>query len=771
MKRLTQLTAVLLFAALPLGCTSSGPTSHAVRADEGVMVQPPPAPARLTVGPEQAVHVSSASLGQRAPAIAFGDGVYLLVWQDGFNGVGGQSRILGLRLNTTGKPIDGQPLVIAGGDGVHDSPAVAFCAGRFLVAWSTLRPNGYDIEAAMFGATGDAKPAAVPLGASSSVRHQPAVTSNGKSEFLLVWQEYSDDHFDVRGSRIAAASGVLLDTPSLGVMTRGEPLGVSWASAGRLSAAWTGEGYLVCQSVFATLLGADGKALLPVTRTWTSISAGGSTAAAAWGKGFVFASIRPWSDPWGWGGNGTIVGMTVTAEGGRFEREKFNATIPQTDKNRESFFLADGFVPNCLDASRWFNHPGWPMGMPGALKHAVGDVWPSGTPAVAYDGESLVVVWPRGHMVDNKRMRNRDIYLSRVLPDWGVIDRPAVPVVAGPTEESNPVLCAGPRGQTLLACEKMTDSGVSVCYRLLSQAPDMRPPAIACVVPKSRTEMVVAFDEPIDEASVSRPDNFRIDGLAVKEARFNPDGRAGRREVVVTTDMPQIGRRYTLHVNGVRDRSPAGNATKDLAFTFLAKPGVMQRADNIGRWAVDEPLSMIANPSLVGSRDFICQWNMVGPFPRNLDRPPFDPVAVCPSPGDEVNFGGGSLRWKVIENEAIDLGKHFGDTGNTMVYAATYVYADGKRNAVLRLDSNDHNRAWLNGRLINDGITAARGPRMFHEYSDEIPIVLQNGWNRLLVQVENREGAWLMVGQITDERGQPIRDLTWSTQRPQEMQR
>ena len=86
---------------------------------------------------------------------------------------------------------------------------------------------------------------------------------------------------------------------------------------------------------------------------------------------------------------------------------------------------------------------------------------------------------------------------------------------------------------------------------------------------------------------------------------------------------------------------------------------------------------------------------------------------------------------------------------------------------MLRLDSNDHNRAWLNGRLIHDGITNAKGSRGFHDYSDEVPVALRSGWNRLLVQVENQKGTWMMVGQITDEAGRPIRELTWQLERPE----
>jgi hypothetical protein len=777
MKRAAALLMSLAAAGL-WSCESPQAESHRVAASAGTAAHPGSPPPRLTVGREMAVPSPSA-LGQRHPAVAYGDGVYLLVWQEGFDGAGGQADILALRIGSDGRPLDREPIVVCGqpaGFGKRSAarqgpPAVAFCAGRFLVTWAprpqeavnnlhALRTRGLSADGAldlqthsMFG---------------ESLKTSPAIAANGKDQFLLVWQEYVGDHYEARGTRISAADDNWLDTPRLSVMSLTEPLGLESVAGGPLSVAWTGTGYLVCQSAFATLLGPDGKTMLPVTRTWDTYTAGGHTAAAAaWGRGFLFHCVRPSSDPWGWGGNGAVVGMTVTPEGARFEREKLNALVPQTDKNRESFLLADGFAPNCLDTSRWFNHPGWPMGMPGGLKHVMGDVWPSGAPAAAYDGESLVVVWPRAHLVDYSRMANRDLYLTRALPDWGLVDRPAVPVAAGPTEETNPVLCAGARGQTLLAYEKVTEAGAAVRYRLLAEAPDAAPPAVAYVVPKSRTEMVVAFDEPVEESGASRAENFRIDGLAVTAAAFNPDGRALRREVILTTAPPEVGRRYTLHVSGVRDRSPAANTANDAQFVFLAKPGFMQRCDKVVRWHVDDYAMTFPNPSPTGGRDYICRWNIVGPLPLDRGAHPFDPAKLAPTPGEEVRSGAAAAKWRVVESEAVDLGGLFGEKGNEMAYAATYVFSDGARRAVLRLDSNDHNRAWLNARLVHDGITGATGSRGFHNYSDEVPIKLQSGWNRLLVQIENQKGTWMMVGQITDQAGAPIRDLTWQLERPE----
>ena len=770
---------VLCILAAGLLCTSCAvvdtPRDHRTAPGEGTAAHPGPPPVRLTIGDPMALP-SPSGRGQREPAVAFGNGVYLVVWREGFNGYEGESDILAMRLDASGTPLDAEPIAVCTDRGVQDQPAVAFCNGAFLVAWVPQRKSadGGPYHVQVRAVTAKGKVGAVRTVSGDNLMGHPALASNGRDECLLAWQQFNGEYFEVRG-RFVKVSGTAavpdtLTKDSLTIMSGDKPLGLGWARGGRIGLAWTGAGYVVCQSVYAKVLDPGGKTVLDLTRTWNAYSPGGHTAVGAWGKGFVFHNVRPAPDPWGWGGNAAIVGMTVTPKGGRAEYEALKKFVPNTDKNRQFVLIADGHAANALDVSRWFNHPGWPMGMPGGLKHAQGGVWPSGRPAAAFDGESLVVVWPRGHLVDNKRMINRDLYLTRVLPDWGLVDRPPVSVCTGPTEETNPVLCAGPKGGVLLAYETLTDQGVGIHYRLLVEKPDTTPPAVAWVAPKSHTEMVVAFDEPVAEGSV-KTQAFRITGkggaLAVKKATFVPGGRAQRRMVLLTTAPPEVGKTYTLHVNGIRDRSPADNAARDAAFDFLAKPGFIMRRDRVTRWAIDgPPTETYPNPCPIGHRDYIARWNVLGPLPRNVERHPFDPKTVAPSPGDTVTLGGTLYTWKEIKGEAVDLGGWFGQKADSMIYAAIYVFSDRRRDAILRLDTNDHNRAWLNDRLVNDGITGATGGRGSHGYSDEAPIALRRGWNRLLLQVENRDGYWFMCGQITDAAGQPIHDLTWQLDAP-----
>lgn len=728
-----------------------------------------PALARLTIGAECVVP-SPDGLGQRNPAVAYGDGIYLLVWREGFSGHEGSSRILAMRINDAGLCLDRTPISVSVAAGTEDFPAVAFGGGQFLIAWTSRSPGTgnsdlYGLNLRRLDAQGRCGGDVSTL-AGPTPRIRPALAFDGRDTFLLVWQEYRDDHFEVRGTRIGATDNRRLDEPPLGIMTRDPKGDLDWAMAGPLGVAWTGHGYVVAQSVHAVYLDPRGKILLPRIQTWEAEMPGGQTVVSAWNKGFIFHCARPNPDPWGWGGNGVMVGMEVTPDGAGEEERALMRMAGNGGQTRRFDLLADGHIANCLDAARWLNHPGWPMGIPGGLMHTVDDLWPSGAPAAAFNGESLMVVWPQAHRVDNRRLVNRDLVLMRLLPGWTRVDPFPVPVAVGAGEESGPIMCAGAAGQVLLAYEKLTDKGVAVCYRILTETPDCKAPEVMFVVPLSRQEWIVTFDEPVSAASVSRA-KFRVDGWNVKRVEFNPDARAKGREVILTLEPPEIGRCYTLVVDGITDCSPAANATKRESFPFTALPGTVQHAARIYQW--DNPNSSelnYENPDRSGSRDNICNWLLLGPVPGGRKELPFDPATVMPSPGESLRTDAGAFTWTEQQGEAINLGARMGRKGDHSAYAATYVFSEKPRDAVLRLDSNDHNRAWLNGQLVHDGITTGNETRTFHDYTDIVAVRLCSGWNRLLVQVHNRNSWWMMVAQIVDARGRPIPTLTWQLERP-----
>ncbi len=185
---------------------------------------------------------------QDRPAVAFGGGVYLVVWQDGEDGAdraGGGSDILGARIDAEGKVLDAKPLVVCKAKDYQRRPVVAFGGGVFLVAWEDFR-NGTDgdIYAARVSAQGkvldeDGFPVAQGKG-----RNQiyAAVASNGR-EFLVAWMDYwAYPTYGITAARVSA-QGKVLDPQGVPLLRESEAklkkladaararktLGVPWA--------------------------------------------------------------------------------------------------------------------------------------------------------------------------------------------------------------------------------------------------------------------------------------------------------------------------------------------------------------------------------------------------------------------------------------------------------------------------------------------------------------------------------------------------------------
>ncbi|MCC7106334.1 MAG: hypothetical protein IT307_14425 [Chloroflexi bacterium] len=75
------------------------------------------------------------------PAVAFGDGIYLVAWSEGDYST---EDIVAVRVAPDGKVLDTAPRMVAKAAGVQAGPAVAFGGGTFYVAWRDGRTPGAD---------------------------------------------------------------------------------------------------------------------------------------------------------------------------------------------------------------------------------------------------------------------------------------------------------------------------------------------------------------------------------------------------------------------------------------------------------------------------------------------------------------------------------------------------------------------------------------------------------------------------------------------------
>jgi len=357
---------------------------------------------------------------QHAPHVAFGDGVFLVVWQEGWHGEGGRSRINAARVSSEGNVLSPGGVQLAAADaGVQEYPRVAFGGGLFLVVWQDMR-NGKDADvlAARVTPQGellDDKPLALAVGPGTQAL--PDVASDGR-RFLVVWQSFDRDAkaYEGRAVRVTPAGEV------------GEVVDSGAFPQPRI--AWSGDAYLAVYGdgrVTSVKLDRDGRPINP--SKWgheviRNVRQPRPSITGVPGKGWLVVVHRSVPDYWGWGGPGGMRCYLV-APGGELDP----ALEPHLKRDRAGNW---GRLPHWLDAAG--------RGV---------TTWPWGPPACAWDGRHVVAVWPRHHVAKKVMLTNADLYAARV-DGWEPVDKAAIPVATAATEEQMPALASN--GNRLLLC-------------------------------------------------------------------------------------------------------------------------------------------------------------------------------------------------------------------------------------------------------------------------------------------------------------------------------
>lgn len=138
-----------------------------------------------TLGPEQALP-GYGNTSAFDPAVAFGGNVYLAVWQAGRNE---NAKIVGVRISPAGTLLDAAPFVVSDAADTRSRATLAFGDGVFLVAWNDLR-NGsdWDVYAARVSPSNGLLDADGILVAGGPLNQRdPAVAYDGE-HFQLLWE-------------------------------------------------------------------------------------------------------------------------------------------------------------------------------------------------------------------------------------------------------------------------------------------------------------------------------------------------------------------------------------------------------------------------------------------------------------------------------------------------------------------------------------------------------------------------------------------------------
>lgn len=136
--------------------------------------------------------ISLAADDQERPRVAFGGGVYFVVWQDLRNRKDYDVRAA--RVTPAGVVLDGEGILVAGGASNQANPRVSFDGTDFIVAWETFRSGLYEVHAARVAADGTLKdPEGVPVERAPSGaypgfhRFMPDVASAADGQSLVLW--------------------------------------------------------------------------------------------------------------------------------------------------------------------------------------------------------------------------------------------------------------------------------------------------------------------------------------------------------------------------------------------------------------------------------------------------------------------------------------------------------------------------------------------------------------------------------------------------------
>jgi len=378
---------------------------------------------------------------QATPDAAFGKGVYLAVWREGWHGKGGQARICAARVSPEGKVLDPRGIEVAPcKHGVQERPRVAFGGGVFLIVWQDFRSGkDYDVLAARVTPEGkvlDAEPLAVAVGPRTQAL--PAAASDGTG-FLVAWQGFSErDETAYRGfAAPVGADGKVGATVETGATPQPE-------------LAWGGNCYLAAygsQTVFTVMLSPEGKPLNPAqwgNQTIRSTKAAALSVSAVPGKGWLVVGHRAPPDPWGWGGPGAMRAALVNPDG----------TLANQDAVKEPAGVS-ARLPGWLDFGR---------------EKKPGATWPWGHSASAWSGRHSLVVWQRHHLGGEKmtNFENCDLIAARV-DGFTSLDPAGVPVASSGADELGPALATDGSGRLLCIYEKReADGAPRVAARMLT---------------------------------------------------------------------------------------------------------------------------------------------------------------------------------------------------------------------------------------------------------------------------------------------------------------
>jgi len=164
--------------------------------------------------------LSAAPSDQEHPTLAYGQDEYLVVWQWA-RSPDFEEDIYGRRISGSGELLGSDfPLVTTFSHQMSPAAAYDDSSHNYLVVWNDDRNSAdtaYDIYGQIVDITGALQGANFPISTATRNQYFPAVASNAKGEFLVVWQDARHGNWDIYGQHISSEG--TLDGASIAIST------------------------------------------------------------------------------------------------------------------------------------------------------------------------------------------------------------------------------------------------------------------------------------------------------------------------------------------------------------------------------------------------------------------------------------------------------------------------------------------------------------------------------------------------------------------------
>ncbi|MCX7995956.1 MAG: T9SS type A sorting domain-containing protein [candidate division WOR-3 bacterium] len=156
------------------------------------------------------IAISTASLDQVMPAVAFDGTNYLEVWEY-YRNSSSAPDIYCTRGNTSGTVLNPAGIAISTASQYQMTPCVTFGGGNYLVVWIDMRNGNWDIYGARVNPSGTVlDPSGIPICTNTSTQMAPAVGFDGVN-YVVVWQDMRNGSFDIYGAQLNI-SGAIVNT-------------------------------------------------------------------------------------------------------------------------------------------------------------------------------------------------------------------------------------------------------------------------------------------------------------------------------------------------------------------------------------------------------------------------------------------------------------------------------------------------------------------------------------------------------------------------------